>query len=62
MDVALCKCRFVVPAKSAKSPEYQSIEGVISVTMAYAVLINLMLVCPLIRLVSVSLKAGEKRR
>jgi hypothetical protein len=30
--------------------------------MAYAVLINLMLVCPLIRLVSVSLKAGEKRR
>ena len=56
------QCRFVVPAKSTKSQEHQSIEGVISVSMAYAVLITLILVCPLIRLVSVSMKASEKRR
>ena len=39
-----------------------NVEGVISVTMAYAVLITLILVGPLIRLVSVAMKASEKRR
>lgn len=47
--------------ESAKSHEHQSKEGV-SVTMAYAVLITLFLVCPVVRLVSVSLAASEKRR
>ena len=48
--------------ESAKPHEHQSNEGVISVTMAYAVLITLILVCPVIRLVSVSLAASEERR
>ena len=61
MDVSLCKCCFVVPEKSTKSQEYQSSEGVTSVTMAYVVLIHLMLVCPLIRLLSISMKDDAKR-
>jgi hypothetical protein len=37
-------------------------EGVSIVTMAYVFLINLMVVCPLIRLASISMKASEERR
>ena len=37
-------------------------EGVASVTMAYVLLIHLMVVCPLIRLLSVSMKENAKRR
>ena len=37
-------------------------EGVASVTMAYVLFIHLMVVCPLIRLMSVSMKENAKRR
>jgi hypothetical protein len=37
-------------------------EGIASVTMAYVLLIHLMVVCPLIRLMSISMKESAKRR
>jgi hypothetical protein len=37
-------------------------EGVARVTMAYVLFIRLMVVCPLIRLLSVSMKENAKRR
>ena len=37
-------------------------EGIASVTMAYVLFIHLMVVCPLIRLMSVSMKENAKRR
>jgi hypothetical protein len=37
-------------------------EGVASVTMAYVLLIDLMVVCPVIRLISVSMKENARRR
>jgi hypothetical protein len=37
-------------------------EGVTSVTIAYVLFIHLMVVCPLIRLMSVSMKENAKRR
>jgi hypothetical protein len=37
-------------------------EGIASVTMAYVLVIHLLVVCPLIRLMSVSMKENAKRR
>ena len=37
-------------------------EGVASVTLAYVFFIHLMVVCPLIRLLSISMKENAKRR
>jgi hypothetical protein len=37
-------------------------EGVASVTLAYVFFIHLMVVCPLIRLLSISMKENVKRR
>ena len=54
--------RLIVLATSAKPWKHQADEGLVSVTLAYAVPITLILVCPLVRLVSESMKAGEKRR
>lgn len=62
MEITLFKCGVVVSAKSTKSLNHQPDEGVLGVTMAYVVLITLMVVCPIVRLVSISMKASEKRR
>jgi hypothetical protein len=56
VDVSLCGCLLVV-AKSALQNE-----GVTSVTMAYVLLIHLMVICPLIRLLSISMKERAARR
>ena len=50
-------CRFVVATKSALENE-----GVITVTMASVLLIHLMLICPLTRLLSISMKERAARR
>jgi hypothetical protein len=57
VDVALRGGSFVFPAKST----FQN-EGVTSMTMAYVLLIHLMLICPLIRLLSISMKERAARR
>src|SRR5262245_47489694 len=55
VDVALCGGPFVFPTKS------QNV-GVTSVTMACVLVIHLMLVCPLIRLLSISMKERAAKR
>jgi hypothetical protein len=57
VDITLCGGAFVFPAKSTLQSE-----GVTSMTMAYVLLIHLMLICPLIRLLSISMKERGARR
>ena len=57
MDVSLRGGPFVVVAKSTLQSE-----GVTSMTMAYVLLIHLMVICPLIRLLSISMKERGARR
>jgi len=57
VDVSLRGGPFVVVAKSTLQSE-----GVTSMTMAYVLLIHLMVICPLIRLLSISMKERGARR
>jgi hypothetical protein len=56
VDVSLRGGPFVVVANSTLQNE-----GATSVTMAYVLLIHLMLICPLIRLLAISMKERDAR-
>jgi hypothetical protein len=49
-------------SSSRRIPRRFRNEGVTKVTMAYVLLIHLMLICPLIRLLSISMKERNAKR
>ena len=55
---AVCASPFVIYAKSATLQN----ERVTKVTMAYVLLIHLMVICPLIRLLGISMKERKAKR
>ena len=58
MAVARCRGRFVIVPKLATLEN----KGVTDMAMAYVLLVHLMLICPAIRLLSVSMREHNAKR